>query len=79
MFAALVSRGRSVTMYYAFTLYDLRGKEVFDLGSACEAAEDIYGDDWTEVYNGIEGMNRDDYTATWTVADAGAVGVCPGA
>lgn len=47
--------------FYTFELYDSRGREVFNIHDAAEAAEDEYGSDWSCVYNGQEAMTRDEY------------------
>jgi hypothetical protein len=39
---------------YAFELYDSKGREVFTLEAAVEAAKDKYPDEAWEVYNGSE-------------------------
>lgn len=47
--------------FYTLELYDSMGREVFDLQTACEAAEEQYGADWQSVFNGHESMSREDY------------------
>lgn len=47
--------------FYSHTMYDAKGAEVFDLEQAAQVAEEIYGDNWTEVYNGEEAISRDDW------------------
>jgi len=44
--------------FYALELYDERGREIFTLEEAIEAAEQQYGELGWEVYNGNEGVNR---------------------
>jgi hypothetical protein len=44
--------------FYAFDLYDERGREIYDLDIAVAAAEEQFGSDGWEVYNGNEGVNR---------------------
>lgn len=49
---------RLVGAFYSFELYDAKGRRVFTLSDATAAAETLYGDAWTEVYNGSEGCSR---------------------
>ena len=44
--------------FHAYELYDSRGQEVFNLGAAIAVAEETYGSDWNEVFNGLEGAER---------------------
>ena len=39
---------------HAFELYDAKGREIFTLEEAIEAAKDKYPDEAWEVYNGSE-------------------------
>lgn len=45
---------------HSFGLYDSKGREVHTLSRAIEVAEEQFGDEWTEVYNGEDGANRED-------------------
>lgn len=47
--------------FYSGELYDIRGREVFTLAEAAEAAEDVYGDGWSCVYNGSEAIDRESW------------------
>ncbi len=40
-------------------LYDHGGSPVYTLEEAIETAEQLYGDRWTEVYNGEVGEERE--------------------
>ena len=44
--------------FYALELYDERGNYVYTLREAIDAAEEQYGENGWEVYNGMEGVNR---------------------
>lgn len=44
---------------YSHVLYNREGDHVHDLRTAVAVAEDAYGDDWLEVYNGLEGVERE--------------------
>jgi len=46
---------------HAYELYDDKGANVYDLDKAAEAAEAVHEDDWKEVYNGREGISRDEW------------------
>lgn len=46
------------TAVYANELYDTRGRSVFTLREAIDAAEELYGETGWEVYNGRYGENR---------------------
>lgn len=46
--------------FFTFTLYDDRGREVFDVNVAASVAESLYGEDWVSVFNGEEALCRDD-------------------
>lgn len=62
----------SVELYgYFFTgkLYDKRGREIFELDRACEEAEELYGSDWSAVFNGEGGIHRD----TWIGKQGGRI------
>lgn len=43
-------------VFFTFELYDQRGREVFTLDEAIEAANDEYPGEWCEVFNGQEGV-----------------------
>jgi hypothetical protein len=43
---------------YSHVLYSREGDHVFDLSTAVEVAEDMHGSDWSEVYNGLDGVER---------------------
>jgi hypothetical protein len=43
---------------YSHVLYCREGDHVYDLATAVVVAEQMYGDDWLEVYNGLEGVER---------------------
>ncbi len=47
--------------FYSFDMYDADGRELTDMSSAADYAESEFGTDWTEVYNGSEGIDRDEY------------------
>lgn len=49
-----------VGSFYSSELYDRHGKEVFTLDDAIQTAEELYGEDWKEVFNGQEGISRDE-------------------
>lgn len=53
-------RFRFKNFFYAMELLDEKGRDVFDLQDAIRAAESLYGDEWTEVYNGDVGAVRED-------------------
>jgi hypothetical protein len=38
--------------FYTYELYDSRGREIFDLDEAIEAAEEQYPNEWYSVFNG---------------------------
>ena len=40
--------------FYTFELYDSRGREIFILDEAIEAAEEQYPNEWQSVFNGEE-------------------------
>jgi hypothetical protein len=46
---------------YNMTLYDERGKEIYDFQTAIERVEKLTDGEWTEIYNGIEGITREDW------------------
>lgn len=46
--------------FHSFVLYDHDGKEQFTLRDAAHAAELVYGSEWAEVFNGDEGVDRDE-------------------
>lgn len=48
-----------VGSFHSYELYDRRGREVFNLDEAVEAAEELYGDEWVEVYNGESAAARE--------------------
>jgi hypothetical protein len=50
-------------MFYAYALLDDKGAEQYDLHSAAQLAEDMYGDDWREVANGEDGISREEWLA----------------
>lgn len=43
---------------YSHVLYNHEGGHIFDLATAVTVAEGRYGDDWTEVFNGLDGSER---------------------
>ena len=50
-----------VTFYDTFhssELYDHRGAYIYDLHTATREADRQFGDTWSEVYNGLEGVER---------------------
>jgi len=57
-----------VGAFYTSTLYDDMGREVTELYAAAETAERMYGEDWSSVFNGNEGITRDEYIA-WRDAE----------
>lgn len=54
-------------VFHTGELYDKRGRQVFELERACEVADELYGRDWSAVYNGEEGIDRD----AWIEQQAG--------
>lgn len=46
--------------FYAYGLYSREGKQYFTLKEAAQAAEEQYGEDWREVYNGQEAISREE-------------------
>lgn len=52
---------RIVGSFYSYPLYDKRGREIRSLPEAIETAEEMYGDEWLEVFNGERGTSRDDW------------------
>ena len=49
--------------FYSGGLYNAKGQEMHDLQAAADLAEDMYGEDWAEVYNGEEAIERDEWLA----------------
>lgn len=49
-----------VGAFHSNELYDDRGREIFHLADAVKAAEAQFGAEWEEVYNGEEGMVREE-------------------
>lgn len=47
--------------FYTYNLYNEDGKQIFDLMEAADRAEELYEIDWQGVYNGNEGIGREDY------------------
>jgi hypothetical protein len=47
--------------FHTVEIYDSRGREVFDLEAAAQAAEQSYGADWASVFNGSEAITREDW------------------
>lgn len=47
--------------FHTLELYDSKGREIFDIDSAAEAAEEQYGSGWASVFNGQEAATREDY------------------
>ena len=43
---------------HTFELYNKRGEEITDLVEAADCAEEEFGDEWEEVYNGDAGAER---------------------
>jgi len=54
--------------FHSFRLYDHDGRECFTLAEACKAAELVYGSDWSEVFNGDQGTDRDEWRHSLDVA-----------
>ena len=54
-----------VGSFYTHKLYDEKGREVFNLQDACQAAEREYGDGWAIVYNGEQALTRDSVPDCW--------------
>jgi hypothetical protein len=52
-----------VGYFYSLELYDCRGSEVFELEEAVAVAEKEYGNKWQSVFNGNEGISREDWMA----------------
>ena len=52
---------RLVGSLYSFSLYDTDGWEITGMSAAADFAESEFGTDWTEVFNGSEGIERDEY------------------
>lgn len=46
--------------FYHNHLYGERGEEIFDLDAACAAADRQFPD-WVEVFNGQEGVTREEW------------------
>jgi hypothetical protein len=44
--------------FYTFELYDSRGREIFTLDEAIEAAEEQYPNEWQSVFNGEEAVEN---------------------
>lgn len=61
-----------VNSFYTSVIYDARGRECFDVVSAADAAEDLYGDGWSCVYNGEDSITREDYLSACARASARA-------
>lgn len=40
--------------FYSLELYDQKGRSVYDIAAAIQAANDEYGQGWDCVYNGEE-------------------------
>ncbi len=47
--------------FYTYELYNAAGEHIFNVSDAAESAEEQYGTDWQSVYNGIEGVEREEY------------------
>ncbi len=47
--------------FYTSAIYDNRGRELLDLATAAKVAEDLYGVEWEEVYNGVVGVSREEW------------------
>lgn len=56
-------------VFYTLTLYDEKGREVFTLEEAIQAAENEYGSEWSAVFNGEEGVAREEIQSIGTVTD----------
>jgi hypothetical protein len=56
-------RVRLAGSFYSFELYNAAGAEVHDLMAAVDCAEEQYGDEWREVYNGVENAYRSECPA----------------
>ena len=56
-------RVRLAGSFYSFELYNSAGAEVHDLMEAVDCAEEQYGDEWREVYNGEESADRSEAPA----------------
>jgi hypothetical protein len=52
---------RTVGSFYSYELLDERGCEVYSLEKAADIAEKVYEFSWQEVYNGEEGIDREDW------------------
>lgn len=64
MTTAMIVRPFSVQLsgsFYTFNLYDANGREITDMSAAADFAESEFGTDWNEVFNGHEGIERDEY------------------
>jgi hypothetical protein len=48
--------------FHSFNLYDAHGREITEMMAAADFAESEFGADWAEVFNGSEGIDRDEYT-----------------
>ena len=46
--------------FHSHPLYDHDGEESFTLKEAAQTAELVYGSEWAEVFNGDDGMDRDE-------------------
>ena len=51
---------RLIGSFYSGPLYDEAGREVTSLANALRVVEEVYSEEWAEVFNGLEGRNRDD-------------------
>jgi hypothetical protein len=47
--------------FYSAPLYDAVGREITDMTMAADFAENEFGAGWDEVFNGSEGIDRDEY------------------
>lgn len=48
-------------IFHSFEIYTSNGRHIFDSRIAAERAEEIYGNEWCEVFNGTDGISRDEY------------------
>lgn len=49
--------------FHSGELYDKQGRPVHTLEAAVNAAEEVHGEDWSEVYNGTVGISREEVQA----------------
>jgi len=53
-----------VGSFHSLEILDSRGREVYDMNEAIDVVESQYNDEWKEIYNGIEGISREEWLET---------------